>query len=92
MGAQNSGAITAKYTATCANPPTADVVSGWNIIAISSAMMAVIQPWAREWRTWLLYSINHQENAARLMAKAETRIGRRNGCVPGRYNSAGSAV
>ena len=57
IGAQNSGAMTAKYTAMCANPPTADVVSGWNIIAISSAMMAVIHPCARGRRTRLLYSM-----------------------------------
>ena len=57
--------------------------------AISSAMTAVIQPCARGGRTLLFALDQPPANAARLIANAETRIGRRKGCVPGQVQQRG---
>src|SRR4051812_36098446 len=55
-------------------------------------MIAAIHGWIRERGICVVDSIWYHANAARLMPKALNRRNKRNGWVPGRYSSAGSAV
>ena len=91
IGAQNSGAITAKYTAMCASAADHRRRERMKHHRHQQRHDGGNPALPRGRRTALVFD-HPPANAARLMRTRRHRIGRRNGCVPGRYSSAGSAV